>query len=53
MKTYIVYYLVSSKGIEAGPFPTVDAAVLGKQKFIPPVRPLLTVVKSLIDTVPV
>jgi hypothetical protein len=49
MKTYQVYYLVSSEGIEAGPFPTVDAAVHGKSKFIAPFQSLLSIVKSTIE----
>jgi hypothetical protein len=50
MKEYQVYYLVSAEGIEAGPFPTVDAAVHGKSKFIPPFQSLLSIVKSTIQT---
>ena len=52
MKEYQVYYLVSAEGIEAGPFPTVDAAVHGKSKFTPPYRPLLSVVKSTVKAEP-
>lgn len=50
MKTYQVYYLVSTRGIEAGPFATVDDAVNGKKQFRPPFAALLTVVKSSMDT---
>lgn len=46
MTEHNVYYLKSPYGIEAGPFPTVDAAVHGKSKFIAPFQSLLTVVKS-------
>lgn len=49
MNTYQVYYLVSGQGIVAGPFPTVDAAVAGKSKFVAPYRMLLSVVRSTID----
>jgi len=52
MKEYQVYYLVSAEGIEAGPFPTVDAAVHGKSKFIPPFQSLLSIVKSTIKAEP-
>ena len=50
---YNVYYLAASEGIVAGPFLTVDAAVLGKDKFIAPYAHLLTVVKSVIQAEPV
>ena len=50
---YKVYYLVSSNGIEAGPFATVDAAVQAKSKFIAPFAALLNVVKSNIQAEPV
>lgn len=49
MTTYTVYYLASSNGIEAGPFPTVDAAVLGKNKFVAPYRGLLKVIRSTVE----
>lgn len=49
MKTYKVYYLVSGQGIVAGPFPTLDAAIAGKSKFIAPYQLLLSVVKSTIE----
>lgn len=52
MTMYQVYYLVGPEGIEAGPFPTVDAAVNGKKKFIPPYQTLLKVVKGSILTEP-
>jgi hypothetical protein len=52
MKKYQVYYLVSAEGIEAGPFPTVDAAVRGKGKFIPPFQSLLSIVKSTVQAEP-
>ncbi len=53
MTNYQVYYLVSGQGIVAGPFPTVDAAVMGKGKFEAPYRMLLTVVKGTIQAEPV
>lgn len=53
MTRYQVYYLASSQGIEAGPFPTVDAAVHGKKKFHPMFATLLKVVKGVILTEPV
>jgi hypothetical protein len=53
MTRYQVYYLAGPDGIEAGPFPTVDAAVHGKKKFIPPYQTLLKVVKGVILTEPV
>jgi len=49
MITYTVYYLASVHGIEAGPFPTVDAAVSGKNKFPAPYRILLNVIRSTIE----
>ena len=48
MKEYQVYYLASAGDIVAGPFATVDAAVHGKSKFMPPFRELLSIVKSTI-----
>jgi len=45
---YNVYYLAEPTAIVAGPFPTVDAAVMGKDKFIAPYASLLKVVKSTI-----
>ena len=53
MTTYKVYYLAGPEGIEAGPFPTVKAAVNGMLKFIPPYQTLLKVVKSTIEAEPV
>jgi hypothetical protein len=49
MTEYKVYYLLGPDGIEAGPFPTVDAAVKGKNFFTPPFAPLLKVVSSVIQ----
>lgn len=49
MNNYQVYYIVNGRGIVAGPFPTIDAAVAGKSKFEAPYRMLLSVVKSIIQ----
>lgn len=53
--TYTVYYLANAATdkIVGGPFPTVDAAVNDKKRFIAPMASLLTVVKSTIEAVPV
>jgi hypothetical protein len=53
MKEYQVYYLVNGNSIVAGPFPTVDAAVHGKIKFVAPYRFLLSIVKSTVKAEPV
>ena len=53
MTTYTVYYLATIEGIQAGPFPSVDAAVNGKKKFHPMYATLLKVVKGSIQVEPV
>jgi hypothetical protein len=49
MTEYKVYYLLGPNGIEAGPFPTVNAAVKGKSFFTSPFSTLLKVVSSVIQ----
>ena len=53
MTRHTVYYLATIEGIQAGPFPSVDAAVNGKKKFHPMYATLLKVVKGVILTEPV
>jgi hypothetical protein len=53
MMVYNAYYLVKGEHIVAGPFSSVEEAVHGKKKFIPPYAELLTIVKSSINATPV